>query len=127
MSEKPMSDYEAMCTAINVAMRPYLKAARPTLVRIANELCAAVEAMRPLVDYYEQHPEELEALRHQEPGESCHCLCGLHRDRPDIECEGEAVPGLTITRHPQTVGTVHIPMCRPCHDVAADCPIRVPS
>ncbi|WP_354643877.1 hypothetical protein [Kitasatospora camelliae] len=118
MSETPFPPQlaEALSTfAINL---------RNSLAEAARQLAAALEPLRPLVEYYEQHPEELEEIRRQKElqaaleEKACHCLCGLHRDRANVVCEGYTTELLTITRHSPTVGTVHVPMCRSCYEAA---------
>ena len=118
MSDTPMSAVQAMSKFVNA----YAAAARPVMTAVARQISALYEALRPMIEYYQQHPEELEAMRRERDAEEgyrgCHCLCGLHRDRPEVVCTGEAVPGLTVTRSSSTVGAVHIPMCRPCYSAA---------
>jgi len=88
-------------------------------VRAMTEMWRQVQpALQPLVDLYERDPQAFERLRHEREHErSCHCMCGLHQDRPEVECtmRGE----LTRTIHSPTVGTTHVPMCRPCYDATA--------
>lgn len=88
----------------------------PAVANAARVIRQIHTAMRPLIEYVEQHPEALEQWRREREAEerlgSCHCLCGAnHGDRMGV-CTSVAEPGLTVTFHSQ----VHVPMCRPCFE-----------
>ncbi|WP_030747589.1 DUF6372 family protein [Streptomyces sp. NRRL F-5135] len=112
MTEPPRIQPEQiarMMTSIRDAFLPL----NPLIQQTAHQLAA----LRPYLDLYEQDPE---AFRQQiamtpPPAPGCHCLCGLHRNSP-TECAGEAAPGLTVRVDSPSVGTQHVPMCRPCAD-----------
>jgi hypothetical protein len=109
-SEQPtLADVSRAITVFQSALVAALQAA-------FRQLVPAFEALRPMVEYYERHPELLAALSEPVP-ESCHCLCQFMHGSLGI-CEGDVEPGLTITRYSPTVGTVHIPMCGSCHAAA---------
>jgi hypothetical protein len=77
-------------------------------------LAQAVEALWPLLEFMEVHPELLD-WEPEKDVPNCHHLCGrtaLH------ECTGEATTTLTVVRYD---GTGHaIPMCQPCWEAALD-------
>lgn len=98
------------------AIASFQAALAAAFAQAARRLAPALEAMRPMIEYFEQHPELLTALSEPAP-EACHCLCKVTHGSLGI-CDGEVEPGLTVTRHSPTVGTVHIPMCRSCHTAA---------
>lgn len=108
---------------------------QPSIVDFAHALRAALApvvarqmeivrqlhtAMRPLIEHAEQHPEVWEQWRREREIEAqtgfCHCLCGTHRQQPDVVCAGRAEPGLTVRFDSPTVGPTDVRMCRPCYD-----------
>lgn len=121
MSEQP---FPPQLTQLNQTMAAMSANIHDCLQAVARQLNLAFEPLRPIVAYFEEHPEELEALRRQNElqaaleEQACHCLCGLHRDRADTVCQGYTAERLTVTRYSLTVGTVHVPMCRPCFEAA---------
>lgn len=103
-------------------LAPYRKAMEQLARAHAANAQRVFGAFQVIVDHFQAHPELLEMWRREreasfeEQAGSCHCLCGMHhREQPDIECAGIAEPGLTIRYDSPTVGTQHVPMCRPCH------------
>jgi hypothetical protein len=81
------------------------------------------DALRPLAEWAERHPEELARWQREREAEeqlgSCHCLCGIHREQAEGVCTGQAAPGLTVRFDSPTVGVQHVAMCRPCYEAWA--------
>jgi len=95
----------------------FVAACRPVAEHLGDIWRQIADTLRPVIEYYEQHPEELERWEREREAEaqlgSCHCLCGTHPDQPGI-CASTATPGLEITYNSPTVGTQRVKHCRPC-------------
>lgn len=100
---------------------PEIRAAGQLLVDMYAALWEQVKApFQPMIDMFEADPERFERMcwdlererEAEQAQQSCHCLCGMHRDQ-GMNCTGIATAHRTIVS--PTMGTVHVPMCEPCH------------
>jgi hypothetical protein len=102
-----------MMTALRESMKPFAVAYLATARRV-------LEALRPLAEWAEQHPELMEQWQREREAEqqlgSCHCLCGAHREKAVGVCKGVAAPGLTVRFDSPTVGVQDVAMCAPCYN-----------
>jgi hypothetical protein len=94
----------------------------PVVRRAAEQIRQMHAALKPLIDYVEAHPEVLEQWEREREAEaqigSCHCLCGAVHGTLGV-CTSTAEPGLTVRFDSPTVGTQHVPFCRPCFEARA--------
>jgi hypothetical protein len=117
---QPQINPEAARRAIET-MRVLTEAMRPIVQAHIAATRRIIEALRPLAEWAERHPEELarwqRASELQEQAGACHRLCGTHREQAEGICAGVAAPGLTVRFDSPTVGVQHARMCRPCYEV----------
>ncbi|MFJ8727784.1 hypothetical protein [Streptomyces sp. NPDC093269] len=97
------------------------EAVRTAAQQITQQITAMHTAMKPLIDYYEQHPELFQQLGPAR--EACHCLCARHPARRDV-CSGDAEPGLTIAFASHRLGVTNVRVCQNCYDAHLDRPAR---
>lgn len=94
----------------------------PLVQRAAEQIRQMHAALKPLIDYAEAHPEVFEQWERERDAEaqlgSCHCLCGALHGSLNV-CTSVAAPGLTVRFDSETVGTQHVPFCRPCFEARA--------
>jgi hypothetical protein len=94
----------------------------PAVRRAAEQIRQMHTALKPLIDYAEEHPEVVEQWAREREAEaqigSCHCLCGAIHGTLGV-CTSAAEPGLTVRFDSPTVGTQHVPFCRPCFEARA--------
>lgn len=95
----------------------------PAFRQAAEAIRQMHTALKPLIDYGEQHPEAWEQWERERDAAagigSCHCLCGAVHGSLGV-CTSTAEPGLTVRFDSPTVGTQHVPFCRPCFEARAD-------
>lgn len=94
----------------------------PAVQRAAAQIRQMHTALKPLIDYAEEHPEVFEQWERERETEarigSCHCLCGAVHGSLGV-CASVAGEGLTVRFDSPTVGTQHVPFCRPCFEARA--------
>ncbi|MDX3714414.1 hypothetical protein PV733_36915 [Streptomyces europaeiscabiei] len=94
----------------------------PAVQRAAAQIRQMHTALKPLIDYAEAHPEVFEQWEREREAEarigSCHCLCGAVHGTLGV-CASTAEEGLTVRFDSPTVGTQHVPFCRPCFEARA--------
>jgi hypothetical protein len=94
----------------------------PAVRQAAESIRQMHAALKPLIDYAEAHPEVLEQWEREREAEvqigSCHCLCGAIHGTLGV-CTSTVEPGLTVRFDSPTVGTQHVPFCRPCFEARA--------
>lgn len=117
MTEQPTTT-DSEITALAEQLRTGFAAVTAAYVEALRQITTA---MRPLLEYTEQHPEVLEQWRREREARagllgSCHCLCGTHQDTAPGVCTSVAEPDLTIAYDSPVVGTQHVAHCRPCYD-----------
>ena len=108
-----MTDGERALGEVARAMAAFAAAVVPAFTELMRQVAIATERLRPLLEYFEQHREEFEALRSAPPAESCHCLCKATHSGVEGICEG-----YTGARLKLAVGAVDVPMCGPCFAAA---------
>lgn len=108
----PQQFVEAMRTAM-----------APAVQRAVEQIRQMHTALKPLIDYAEAHQEVLKQWERERAAEaqigSCHCPCGAVHGTLGV-CTAVAEPGLTVRFDSPTVGTQHVPFCRPCFEARAD-------
>lgn len=94
----------------------------PAVQRAAESIRQMHTALKPLIDYVEAHPEVLQQWERERQAKaeigSCHCLCGAVHGTLGV-CASIAEQGLTVRFDSPTVGTQHVPFCRPCFEARA--------
>lgn len=94
----------------------------PAVQRAAEQIRQMHAALKPLIDYAESHPEVFERWERERKAAdrigSCHCLCGAVHGTLGV-CTSAAEEGLTVRFDSPTVGTQHVPFCRPCFEARA--------
>jgi hypothetical protein len=100
----------------------FAAAMMPAFQQAAESVRQMHAALKPLIDYAEQHPEVWEQWERERDAEagigSCHCLCGAIHGTLNV-CTSAAERGLTVRFDSPTVGTQHVPFCRPCFEARA--------
>lgn len=103
-------------------LHAFATAMLPAFRQAAESIRRTYEVLKPLIDYVEAHPEVLEQWEREREAEaqigSCHCLCGPIHGSLNA-CVSVAETGLTVRFDSPTVGTQHVPFCRPCFEARA--------
>lgn len=103
-------------------LHAFATAMMPAFKQAAESIRQAHAVLKPLIDYVEAHPEVLEQWEREREAEarlgSCHCLCGALHGSLNV-CTSVAEQGLTVRFDSATVGTQHVPFCRPCFEARA--------
>lgn len=121
MTEMPSAPEPATEAAVRLtgAVRAMTEAMRPVVQAYLAAAHQFAAAARPIVEWAEQHPQELARWQREREAEerlgSCHCLCGTHRELAQGVCEGIAAPSLTVRFNSPTVGPQDVAMCHPCY------------